>query len=56
MQNWALEIERADIRTAILLAVEPRELADGEVRLKIDRFALTANNITYAAFGDVMRY
>ena len=56
MQNWALEIERADIRTAILLAVESRELADGEVRLKIDRFALTANNITYAAFGDVMRY
>ena len=27
-------------------------LADGEVRLRIDRFALTSNNITYAAFGE----
>lgn len=33
-----------------------RPLADGEARLAIDRFALTANNITYAAFGDAMQY
>lgn len=33
-----------------------RPLADGEVRLAVDRFALTANNITYAAFGDAMQY
>jgi hypothetical protein len=26
------------------------------VRLKVDHFALTANNITYAAFGDAMKY
>ena len=31
-------------------------LQDGEVLLRIDRFALTANNITYAAFGDAMNY
>ena len=31
-------------------------LADGELRLRIERFALTANNITYAAFGEAMRY
>ncbi len=31
-------------------------LAEGEARLAIGPFALTANNITYAAFGDVMRY
>lgn len=31
-------------------------LADGEVRLKVDRFAFTANNVTYAAFGDHMKY
>ena len=34
----------------------PAPLADGEVRLRIDRFALTSNNITYAAFGDAMNY
>ena len=33
-----------------------RPLADGEARLAIDHFALTANNITYAAFGEAMKY
>lgn len=31
-------------------------LSEGQVRLVIDRFALTSNNITYAAFGDAMNY
>lgn len=31
-------------------------LADGQVRVAIDHFALTSNNITYAAFGDTMNY
>lgn len=31
-------------------------LTDGQVRLTIDHFALTSNNITYAAFGDAMNY
>lgn len=33
-----------------------RALAPGEARLAIERFALTANNITYAAFGEAMKY
>ena len=36
--------------------VQDAALADGQVRLHIDSFALTANNITYAAFGDAMNY
>lgn len=35
---------------------EPQVLAPGLVRLRIDAFALTANNITYAAFGTAMNY
>lgn len=31
-------------------------LATGQVRVRVDRFALTSNNITYAAFGDAMNY
>jgi len=31
-------------------------LADGQVRVGIERFALTSNNITYAAMGDAMQY
>jgi hypothetical protein len=31
-------------------------LGDGETRLAISGFALTANNVTYGAFGDAMQY
>jgi NADPH:quinone reductase-like Zn-dependent oxidoreductase len=31
-------------------------LADGAARLKVERFALTANNVTYATFGEAMGY
>src|SRR4051812_38709468 len=31
-------------------------LAPGQVRFALDTLALTANNITYAAFGDAMAY
>ena len=31
-------------------------LAAGQVRLAVESFALTANNITYAKFGDAMNY
>jgi hypothetical protein len=33
-----------------------RALAPGEVRLAVEHFALTANNITYAAFGETLKY
>ena len=33
-----------------------RALTAGEARLAIQHFALTANNITYAAFGEAMKY
>ena len=48
--------ERADLRRARWEDVEALPLADGEARLRIDSFALTANNITYAAFGEAMSY
>ncbi len=31
-------------------------LADGEVRLHVDLFSLTANNVTYGAAGDFLKY
>ncbi|WP_420434526.1 DUF2855 family protein [Hyphobacterium sp.] len=56
MTNWALEIDKADIRRAGIVETPEAALADGQARLAIDSFALTANNITYAAFGEAMRY
>ena len=35
---------------------ENRQIKDGEILVKIDQFAYTANNITYAATGDIIRY
>jgi hypothetical protein len=34
----------------------PAEPAEGEVVLALDRFSLTTNNITYAAYGDAIGY
>jgi hypothetical protein len=53
-------VSRSDLRASRLIA-DPdappaRPLADGEARLRIDRFALSSNNITYAAFGEAMKY
>ena len=33
-----------------------RRLNEGEARLRVEHTALTANNITYAAFGEAMKY
>lgn len=33
-----------------------RSLAEGQARLRVESFALTANNLTYAAFGEAMKY
>lgn len=49
-------VRRDDLRvTQIADSVEP-ELADGEALLRVDRIGLTANNVTYAVFGEAMRY
>ncbi len=48
---------RKDLLASAEWATEPDvPLQAGEVRVRVDRFALTANNITYAAFGDAMNY
>lgn len=31
-------------------------LEEGQIRVQVDRFALTSNNITYAAMGDMLHY
>ncbi len=54
--TWRLEIRRDDIAQARIERSEPAPLAERQVRFRLRRFALTANNVTYAAFGDVMKY
>ena len=49
-------VGRGDLRRTSWLETPAVALAPGEARLRIELFALTANNITYGAFGESMRY
>ena len=49
-------VGRKDLRQSRWIETPPAVLGDGAVRMRIDSFALTANNITYGAFGDTMSY
>ena len=51
-----LEIERKAIANSRLIGTPAQVLGEGQVRVSVDRFALTANNITYAVFGDMLAY
>ncbi|MBB6425866.1 DUF2855 family protein [Sphingopyxis sp. JAI128] len=50
-KSWAIDIDRDDITQATLTADEGAPLAHGQVRVRLDSYAMTANNITYAVFG-----
>ena len=50
------QVRRDDLATHRIVEGEQAALADGEVRAKVDRFALTANNITYGVVGERIGY
>lgn len=50
------QVNRNNIRETRWYEYEAPPLEDGDVLLAIDKFAMTANNVTYAAFGDMMQY
>jgi len=54
--NTILEVNRSAVGETRLFDAVDQQLGDGQVRLRIDRYAVTANNITYAVFGDVLGY
>ena len=50
-KSWAIDIDRDDITQAHLVEDAGAPLASGQVRVHLDSYAMTANNITYAVFG-----
>ncbi len=54
--SWDVLIDRDNLHNTTIAPVDPRPLQEGEARLAIDAFGLTANNITYAAYGDMIGY
>ncbi|MDQ3270635.1 MAG: DUF2855 family protein, partial [Pseudomonadota bacterium] len=56
MSTTTLLVRKTHLAETRLHVAEASPLADGEIRVHVDSFALTSNNITYAAFGDAMNY
>jgi hypothetical protein len=54
--NRVLEIRRTSIGDAEVHEEPRSELGDGQIRLRVDRFAVTANNVSYAGAGDLLGY
>ena len=51
------EIDRRDIRTTRwVTTTPPTSLVEGQVLLKLERAALTSNNVSYALSGDMLDY
>ena len=55
-RNLALQIDRARHGESRIHESDLPGLAPGQVRLRIERFAVTANTVTYATTGDVLGY
>lgn len=53
---WDLLVDRSDLSNTSIVEVPEPAIADGQVLLKVDRVGMTANNVTYAVFGDAMHY
>jgi Protein of unknown function (DUF2855) len=54
--NITLQVNRAAHAETRLRESEMPELAAGQVRFRIERYALTANTVTYATTGDTLGY
>ena len=49
-------VRKDHLATTAIRALPTPPLAAGQIRLAIDRFAFTANNVTYATTGDSLGY
>ncbi|HEY1690128.1 MAG TPA: DUF2855 family protein [Solirubrobacteraceae bacterium] len=49
-------VKRKDLRECEIAESDVPEPASGEALLRVERFGLTANNITYAVMGQIMSY
>lgn len=56
MSVTTIEVDRRQISRSRVHSESEVVLQDGEVRLRVEAFALTSNNITYGVFGDAMGY
>ncbi|HSB98984.1 MAG TPA: DUF2855 family protein [Burkholderiaceae bacterium] len=55
-ENLSFVVSRSDLRQSRVIHAPLPALDAGEVLVRIDRFAFTANNVTYAEMGERMGY
>ncbi len=51
-----VQFVRSDLTQSRIVESAPAPLAEGAVRLRIESFSVTANNVTYAVVGDAFGY
>jgi Protein of unknown function (DUF2855) len=56
MTTTSLLVQKSQLSQTQLLTASDAPLAYGDIRVRVEKFSFTSNNITYAAFGDAMRY
>ena len=59
MKSTDFVVDRRDLQHCKLIETaipEPAGLPQGALLIQVDRFAFTANNITYAVLGDALKY
>lgn len=54
--SWTLAVDRSDLARTRRLTSPVPDPSSGEAVLRVQRFGLTANNVTYAVLGDSFRY
>ena len=56
MSTQQFQVRKDRLGTTRIVSLADLPLAEGQVRVRVEHFAYTANNITYAAFGEAMHY
>lgn len=51
-----LQVNRSDLHQVRVVELDPVPLDEGQARLRVDAFGLSANNVTYAVIGDMLQY
>lgn len=56
MNLQELWVDKTNLRNTRIVEASQSELGDGDIRVAIDKFAVTANNVGYAFSGDMIGY
>ena len=51
-----LQTLKSDLTQSRIIDIDSAPISDGEIALKIESYAFTANNVTYGVAGDTIGY